>query len=56
MNESTDITDNAQLMVFVRCFDEENGKCFEDILGLHALHEHTRGDDIYEAVLQMLTD
>ncbi|KAL0152429.1 hypothetical protein M9458_052152, partial [Cirrhinus mrigala] len=51
-----DSTDNAQLMVFVRFFDEEKGEFYEDVLGLTNLHGHTRGDDIYEAVTQMLRD
>ncbi len=56
MDESTDNTDNAQLMVFVRFFDEEKGEFHEDVLGLTNLHGHTRVDDIYEAVAQMLRD
>ncbi len=56
VDESTDNTDNAQLMVFVRFFDEEKGEFHEDVLGLTNLHGHTRGDEIYEAVTQMLRD
>lgn len=56
LDESTDNTDNAQLLVFVRFFDEEKGEFCEDVLGLTALHGHTRGDDIYEALMQMLRD
>ncbi len=56
MDESTDNTDNAQLMVFVRFFDEEKGEFHEDVLGLTNLHGHTRGDEIYEVVTQMLRD
>ncbi|KAL0161498.1 hypothetical protein M9458_045223 [Cirrhinus mrigala] len=56
VDESTDSTDNAQLLVFVRFFDEEKGEFYEDVLGLTNLHGHTRGDDIYEAVTQMLRD
>lgn len=56
LDESTDNTDNAQLLVFVRFFDEEKGEFFEDVLGLTTLHGHTRGDDIYEAVMEMLRD
>ena len=46
LDESTDHTDNTQLLVFVRFFDEEKGEFCEDMLGLTALHGHTRGDDI----------
>ena len=56
LDESTDNTDNAQLLVFVRFFDEERREFFEDVLGLTTLHGHTRGDDIYEAVMEMLRD
>ncbi|KAG1925210.1 protein FAM200B, partial [Pimephales promelas] len=37
-------------------FDEEKGEFCEDVLGLTALHGHTRGDDIYEALMEMLRD
>ncbi|MBN3304913.1 GSHB synthetase, partial [Amia calva] len=56
LDESTDKTDNTQRLVFVRFFDEEKGEFCEDVLGLTALHGHTRGDDIYEALIQMLRD
>ena len=48
LDESTDNTDDAQILVFVRFFDEEKGEFSEDVLGLTTLHGHTRGDDIYE--------
>lgn len=56
MDESTD---NAQMIVFVRFFflDEAKGEFFfEDVLGLTNVHGHTRGEDIYEAIMQMLSD
>lgn len=56
LDESTDNTDNAQLMVFVRFFDAEKEKFIKDVLGLTTFHGHTRGSDIYEAVMQMLRD
>ena len=56
LDESTENTDNAQRLALVRFFDEEKGEFCEDMLGLTALHGHTRGDDIYEAVMQMLRD
>ena len=42
--------------MFVRFFDEEKGELCEDVLGLTAPHGHSRGDDIYEAVMQMFRD
>ena len=56
VDESTDSTDNAQLSVFVRYYSEAKGTFCEDILGLKTLHGHTRGEDIYEAIMQMLNE
>ena len=56
LDESTDNTDDGQLLVFVRFVDEEKGEFFEDVLGLTTLHGHTRGDVIYEALMEMLRD
>ena len=56
LDESTDNTDDAQLLVFVKFFDEEKGEFFEDVLGLTTLHGYTRGDEIYEAVMETLRD
>ena len=38
LDESTDNTDETQLLVFVRFFDEEKGEFFEDVSGLTTLH------------------
>ena len=56
VDESTDTTDNAQLLVFVRYYDEAKGEFVEDALGLTNLSGHTRGEDIYEAVMEMLNE
>jgi len=56
VDESTDSIDNAQLSVFVRYYSEAKGTFCEDILGLKTLHGHTRGEDIYEAIMQMLKE
>lgn len=56
MDESTDITDNVQLMVFVRYYDEAKREIVEDVLGMANLSGHTRGEDIYEAILEMLNE
>ncbi|XP_073702034.1 SCAN domain-containing protein 3-like [Garra rufa] len=55
VDESTDSTDQAQLCVFVRYFSKAKGTFCEDILGLTPLC-HTRGEDIYEAIMQMLNE
>ncbi|KAL1270810.1 hypothetical protein QQF64_029826 [Cirrhinus molitorella] len=54
MDESTDVTDNAQLLVYVRFFHKQNKEICEDLLGVRALETHTRGEDIYDAVKEML--
>jgi len=56
VDESTDTTDNAQLLVFVRFYDEAKGEFVEDVLGLTNLSGHTRGEDIYEAIMGMLNE
>ena len=39
----------------MRCYDEVKGE-FENVLGLTNLSGHTRGEDIYEAIIGMLND
>lgn len=54
-DESTDVSDNAKLLVYVRFYHEETKTFVEDILGVTALKTHTRGEDIYLAIKEMLT-
>ncbi|XP_077312023.1 SCAN domain-containing protein 3-like [Lithobates pipiens] len=54
IDESTDITDNAQLLVYVRFFHKETKELCEDLLGVTPLETHTRGQDIYEAIKEIL--
>lgn len=56
VDESTDITDNAQLVVFVRYYDEAKEEFIEDVLGLANLSGHTRGEDIYKVISAMLNE
>nr|XP_061820786.1 SCAN domain-containing protein 3-like isoform X2 [Nerophis lumbriciformis] len=56
VDESTDTTDNAQLLVFVRYYDEEKGEFIEDVLSLANLSGQTRGEDIYKAISEMLNE
>ena len=49
-------TDNAQLLVFVSFYDEAKGEFVEDVLGLMNLSGHTRGQDIYKAIMGMLNE
>ncbi|XP_063960214.1 general transcription factor II-I repeat domain-containing protein 2A-like [Lytechinus pictus] len=56
LDESTDNTDKAQLCAFVRYFSKAKAEICEDILGLIPLLGRTRGEDIYEAIMEMLRD
>ena len=56
VDESTDTTDNAQLVVFVRYYDEARGEFIEDVLELLNLSGQTRGEDIYAAISAMLNE
>uniref|UniRef100_A0A0P4WGZ3 Uncharacterized protein n=1 Tax=Scylla olivacea TaxID=85551 RepID=A0A0P4WGZ3_SCYOL len=56
VDKSTDATDSAQLLVFVRFYDiAQKGFC-EDLLGVASLEARTRGEDIYEAMKMMLRE
>ena len=50
IDESTDMTDNSQLIVFVRYYDESKKEFIEDLLGVAALKERTQGEDIYKTL------
>ena len=54
VDESTDVSDNAQLLVYVRFFNKENKEFCEDLLGVTPLQTSTRGEDIYLAIKEML--
>ncbi|XP_044133327.1 zinc finger BED domain-containing protein 5-like [Bufo gargarizans] len=54
VDESCDATDNAQLMVFARFYDDTQKDFCEDLLGMTALHAHRRGEDLYGAITEML--
>ncbi|XP_045076200.1 SCAN domain-containing protein 3-like [Coregonus clupeaformis] len=55
VDESTDICDNAQLLVFARFFNTAQKTFCEDMLGVTPLQTSTRGEDIYLAIKEMLT-
>lgn len=54
IDESTDVTDNAQLLVYVRFFHKDKKELCEDLLGVAPLETHTRGEDIYAAIKEIL--
>ena len=45
-DESSDVTDNAQLLVYVRFFHQDKKEICEDLLGLTPLETHARLQDI----------
>ena len=49
VDESTDINDSAQLLIFVRCLSSNFELC-EDFLSVKTLATRTRGEDIFIAV------
>lgn len=55
VDESTDATDSAQLLVIVRFYDGAKRGFCEDLFGVASLEARTRGEDIYEAIKVMLT-
>ena len=54
VEESTDVSDNAQLLVYARFFNKDKEEFCEDILGVTSLQTNTRGEDIYLAIKEML--
>lgn len=54
VDESTDTTDNAKLLVFVRFYDETKKEFCQNLLGLTTIEAHTRGEDIHDAIKGML--
>ena len=55
VDESTDVCDSAQLLVYVRFFSTDQKAFCEDLLGVTPLQTSTRGEDIYLAIKEMLT-
>lgn len=55
LDESTDVTDVSQLMIFARTID--NGfDVHEELLKLASLHDTTKGSDIFNAVTSAVSD
>ena len=49
IDESCDVTDNAQLLIYIRCVNE-NFDVVQDLLGLCQLQTSTTGSDIFETL------
>ncbi len=47
--------DNAQLLVYVRFFNTDQKAFCEDLLGATPVQTSTRGEDIYQAIKEILT-
>ena len=59
LDESTDVQDTAQLLVFIRGVTPTNGDNFEiseELAALQSLKGTTRGEDIFVKVSQTMTD
>lgn len=54
VDESTDVSDNAQLLVYIRFLNREKNQFCEDLLGVTPLQTTTKGEDIYLAIKEML--
>ena len=54
VDESTDVSDNAQLLVYVRFFNKDKKVFCEDLLGVTPLKTSTKGEDIYLTIKEML--
>jgi len=55
LDESTDMTDNAQLAIFIRGADK-NLQIYEELLNLQTLNHTTKGTDIFDAFWRSFTD
>lgn len=53
LDESTDISDVSQLLIFVRII-EDNFSINEELLALASLHSTTKGIDIFNAVCEQV--
>ena len=54
IDESTDMTDNAQHLIFGRYYDGSKKEFTEDFLGVTTLKKRTQGEDIYVSLISMM--
>lgn len=52
LDESCDITDKAQLIVFVRFFNSSKEKFVEELLTMLPIAGQTRGEDLYKCLME----
>ena len=55
MDESTDVCDTSQLLVFIRGVDSDFNVT-QELASLHSMHGTTTGEDIFKEVKKTLTD
>uniref|UniRef100_A0A3P8TK50 HAT C-terminal dimerisation domain-containing protein n=1 Tax=Amphiprion percula TaxID=161767 RepID=A0A3P8TK50_AMPPE len=55
LDESTDVTDVSQLLIFTRTIDSSS-EVHEELLKLVSLHETTKGTDIFKAVKTVVNE
>ncbi|KAK4871623.1 hypothetical protein RN001_015747 [Aquatica leii] len=49
LDESTDVSDTAQVLIFIRGVDK-NYEVYEELLDVHSIHATTTGEDIFKGV------
>jgi len=55
IDEFVDVSDEAELLIYVRYFDVWKGAIVDEILGFKQVPEHTRGDDIFKILNNFIT-
>lgn len=56
LDESTDYGKIAQLAIYIRVWNEDDKSIVEDLLEVMPLHNRTRGQDIYNALIEALKE
>ena len=54
IDESTDMTDKVQLLIFVRYYDVSKKEFMQDLLGVTTLKNRSQGEDIYASLISMM--
>ena len=54
IDESTDMTDNAQYLIFVRYHDGSKKEFMQDLIGVTTLKKQIQGEDIYASLISMM--
>ena len=54
IDESTDMTDNAQLLIFLRYYDGNRKEFMQNLLSVTTLTKRTQREDIYASLMSMM--